>query len=131
MKPPADRVGANARGIFWSLAAVGLFALIYLSGRFTGDVAATVLLYVNLFGALILTVPATLAWRPIPVEPIVAFLCLGPLALLGRTCNLVALRHADVALLAPVRYSGILFGALFGYRSSASGRAHRRGSAAP
>ncbi len=265
MKPPADRVGANARGIFWSLAAVGLFALIYLSGRLTGDVAAalqivwlrfvggtvvmtlwvaastqprqliatprwpvhavralaggaggacaihaathlpvvtssaigllegvfsvalgilllrervapaqwlggglclggaavivfsrtplppaaagnagaalaglagallvsleiiliktlarreraaTVLFYVNLFGALILTVPAMLAWRPIPVELIAAFLCLGPLALLGQTCNLIALRHADVALLAPVRYSWILFGALFGY----------------
>ncbi|BAT58641.1 EamA-like transporter family protein [Variibacter gotjawalensis] len=77
--------------------------------------AMAYLFYVNLFGSLILTVPGLIEWRPIPLTYIAAFLMLGPLAIAGQSCNIMAFRLTDIALLAPVKYTWIVFAALFGF----------------
>ena len=77
--------------------------------------AIAFLLYVNLFGTLLLAIPAFIEWRPIPLSYVAAFLMLGPLAIAGQACNIQAFRLADVSLLGPVKYSWIVFAALFGF----------------
>lgn len=77
--------------------------------------ALAFLLYVNLFGTLLLTIPGLMQWRPIPLSYVLAFLALGPLAIAGQACNIMAYRLADVSLLAPVKYTWIVFAALFGF----------------
>lgn len=74
-----------------------------------------VLFYVNLFGALIMTLPAWLSWsNPAPWH-LALFLLLGPLAISGQACNIKAFRLSDVAVLGPVRYSWIVFALAFGW----------------
>ncbi|MGP9822415.1 DMT family transporter [Salinarimonas sp. NSM] len=76
--------------------------------------ALTVLLYVNLYGSLILMVPALATWSPIALPMAGAFALLGPIAILAQTCNIFAFRRADAAVVGPVRYTWIVFGALYG-----------------
>ena len=39
---------------------------------------------------------------------------MGPIAIIGQLCNIRAFRIADATTLVPVRYSGIIFAAIFG-----------------
>lgn len=73
-----------------------------------------VLLYVNLFGALFFAWPALAAWSTWVPAHLALFLLLGPLAIAAQSCNILALRHCDVAVIAPVRYAWIVFGMAFG-----------------
>lgn len=77
--------------------------------------ATTVLFYVNLFGALLFAPMAYVDWRPVDASQALLFLSLGPIAILAQSCNIFAYRHADVALIAPVRYTWIIFAVIFGY----------------
>jgi drug/metabolite transporter (DMT)-like permease len=77
--------------------------------------ATTVLFYVNLFGALLFAPAAFIYWNPLDVSQVLLFLSLGPIAILAQSCNIFAYRHSDVALLAPVRYTWIIFAVIFGY----------------
>lgn len=74
----------------------------------------TVLFYVNLFGALLFTPMAYIDWHSLNVPRALLFLSLGPVAVLAQTCNIFAYRHSDVALVAPVRYTWIIFAAILG-----------------
>lgn len=73
-----------------------------------------VLLYVNLFGAVFFAWPALAAWSTLVPTHLALFLLLGPLAIAAQSCNILALRHSDVAVIAPVRYVWIVFGMAFG-----------------
>lgn len=73
-----------------------------------------VLLYVNLFGALLFAGPALAAWAALAPAHFALFLLLGPLAIAAQSCNILALRHCDVAVVAPVRYVWVVFGIAFG-----------------
>ena len=77
--------------------------------------AITVLFYVNLFGALLFAPMAYINWQPLDAFAALLFLSLGPIAILAQSCNIFAYRHSDVALVAPVRYTWIIFAVLFGY----------------
>ena len=73
------------------------------------------LLYVNLFGTLLLAIPGFIQWKPIPASYVAAFLALGPLAIAGQACNIMAYRRADVSVLGPIKYTWLVFAALFGW----------------
>jgi drug/metabolite transporter (DMT)-like permease len=77
--------------------------------------AITVLFYVNLFGALLFAPMAYINWQPLDASQALLFLSLGPMAILAQSCNIFAYRHSDVALVAPVRYTWIIFAVIFGY----------------
>ncbi len=75
----------------------------------------TVLFYVNLFGVLLFAAPACYAWRSLDVLSFFGFIALGPIAIFAQFCNINAFRHSDAAIIGPVRYTWLLFGAGFGY----------------
>ena len=77
--------------------------------------AISVLLYVSLFGALIFLFPAIKQWETINWYQAFAFLLLGPIAIAGQLCNIMAFRTSDAAVIGPIRYTWIIWGAAFGW----------------
>ncbi|WP_374427019.1 DMT family transporter [Paracoccus sp. (in: a-proteobacteria)] len=77
--------------------------------------SVSVLFYVSLFGAVIFSVPAAISWNSISLGETGLMLLLGPIALAGQLCNIFAFRRSDAALIGPVRYTWIIWGALFGW----------------
>lgn len=73
---------------------------------------------VNLFGTVVLAIPALLTWRASGWESLL-LLGLGPLAILGQYLNIRANRLAPVSLLAPLGYSSLVFAALIGWAAFA------------
>jgi drug/metabolite transporter (DMT)-like permease len=88
---------------------------ILIKGLARSENTVSVLFYVNLFGALLLGLPALFAWSGQSWLHLAFFLSLGPVAILGQTCNIRALRLTDAAVIGPVRYSWLVFGALYGW----------------
>ena len=79
------------------------------------EVSISVLFYVSLFGSLIFTLPASIEWSPLDFRQALLLLLLGPIALAGQLCNINALRISDAALIGPIRYTWIIWGAFFGW----------------
>ena len=75
----------------------------------------SMLLHVNGFASLMLGCAMLFLW--VPVEPVtLALLCLiGPMAIAGQMCNVMAYRIADAAWLAPFTYASVAFAALIGW----------------
>lgn len=80
----------------------------------TSDRPLVTLVHANVFGMLILLVPAILTWRSTgPIN--LALLCLGPFAILGQYLNIRGFVAARISVLAPVGYSSLIFAALWGW----------------
>lgn len=78
------------------------------------EARGTVLFYVNLFGTIILAWPGLANWRAIPLQWLLVFLMLGPIAILAQLCNINAFRRVDASVVGAIRYAWILYGAVFG-----------------
>ncbi|MGV8951793.1 MAG: DMT family transporter [Cypionkella sp.] len=70
--------------------------------------------HANVFGALLLLVPAVLTWQSLGTVNLL-LLCLGPLAILGQYLNIRAYSLATVSVLAPLSYCSLLFAAVLGW----------------
>ncbi|MEM9330817.1 MAG: DMT family transporter [Pseudomonadota bacterium] len=88
----------------------GLF--ISLLGR--SEKALTVMLYVTVFGILLMIVPASLEWQPVCIKTLLLCLLLGPLGLAGQYCTIRGYRSAPLSIVAPVDYSWLIFSAILG-----------------
>ena len=78
------------------------------------DDALTTLAHANLLGMLVLSVPAALTWQwggPISL----VWIGLGPLAILAQYCTIRGYMLADIAVLAPIKYSALVFAAAIGW----------------
>ena len=75
----------------------------------------TILLYVNFFSMLILSVPAFYSWQAPSYAHMLFFTALGPIAILAQYCWVVAYRLEDVAVVTPINYLWIVFAAILGY----------------
>ncbi|MHA7772723.1 DMT family transporter [Roseibium sp. M-1] len=77
----------------------------------------TILAYVNVFAAILLTGPALwlIVSADLSFNSIAAFAWMGPLAIVGQAFNISAYRRAGAATLAPVYYGTVLMSAAFGY----------------
>lgn len=75
----------------------------------------SVLFYVSLFGSIIFAIPAAMSWSGLNLGEIGIFLLLGPIAIVGQLCNINAFRNSDAALIGPIRYTWIIWGAFFGW----------------
>lgn len=93
------------------LAVEGL--LISILGR--SERALTVMLYVTVFGILLMLGPTILEWRDTGVWVTVFCLALGPLGIAGQYCTIAGYRSAPLSVVAPVDYSWLLFSALLGF----------------
>lgn len=72
------------------------------------------LAHANVFGALLLLLPAVLTWGSVGWVNL-ALLGLGPLAILGQYLNIRGYTSASVSLLAPIGYASLIFAALWGW----------------
>lgn len=77
--------------------------------------AVSVLLYVSIFGTLIFFIPAMRGWVNLDWSAAAVLLLLGPLALAGQLCNILAFRYSDAAIIGPIRYTWIIWGAVLGW----------------
>ncbi|PIL21578.1 hypothetical protein P775_03665 [Puniceibacterium antarcticum] len=79
------------------------------------EASISVLLYVNIFGTIIFAIPAAATWSSMSIAVACLLFMLGPIAILGQICNINALRTSDAALIGPIRYTWIIWGAFFGW----------------
>jgi drug/metabolite transporter (DMT)-like permease len=79
------------------------------------DRPMTVLLHVNIFGLLLLAVPAFVVWRPIPLSDALFYMLLGPLGIGAQYCTIRGYRMADISVVGPVDYSWLVFAAVIGF----------------
>src|SRR5690606_39412515 len=63
---------------------------------------------------IILAWPGLANWRTIPLQWLLIFLMLGPIAILAQLCNINAFRRVDASVVGAIRYAWILYGAVFG-----------------
>ncbi len=73
-----------------------------------------VLLHVNAFGTLLLTVPAVATWQSTSPLDNLPFVLLGPLAVTAQYFVIRGYRIADVVVVGPVDYTWLVFAALIG-----------------
>ena len=92
------------------VAAEGLFIKILA----TSDRPLVTIVHANVFGVLLLLIPAVLTWGSLgPVN--FALLMLGPFAILGQYLTIRANALASVSVLAPLSYSSLIFAAVIGW----------------
>lgn len=77
--------------------------------------SVSVLFYVSLFGSILFAAPAAISWNALTPAATGTLLLLGPIALAGQLCNIFAFRNSDAALIGPIRYTWIIWGAFFGW----------------
>ncbi len=77
--------------------------------------ALTILLHVNLFSMLILSIPAMYVWQTLDIDQLTFFVLLGPIAITAQYCWVKAYSLEDVAVVTPINYTWIIFAAVLGY----------------
>jgi drug/metabolite transporter (DMT)-like permease len=100
-----------------AISGAALFALegVLIKVLSQSDRPMTVLLHVNIFGLMLLAVPAFLAWKPLPLGEAFAYMLLGPLGIAAQYCTIRGYRMADISVVGPVDYSWLVFAALIGF----------------
>lgn len=92
------------------VAAEGLFIKILA----TSDRPLVTIAHANVFGVLLLAIPAALTWGSLGWVNL-ALLLLGPFAILGQFLTIRANELASVSVLAPLSYTSLVFAALIGW----------------
>lgn len=80
----------------------------------TSDRPLVTIAHANVFGVLLLLVPAVLTWGSLGWVNL-ALLLLGPFAILGQYLTIRANALASVSVLAPLSYSSLIFAAFIGW----------------
>ena len=76
--------------------------------------ASRILFKVNLMAATMVFFTGVWFWESLSLQAFLLIVAMGPVAIVGQVCNIRAFRLADATALVPVRYSGIVFAAVFG-----------------
>jgi drug/metabolite transporter (DMT)-like permease len=94
-----------------------LYALvvIMLRARANVDDISVIVFLQSAIPAAILAIPAWLVWRPMTQPDTWRFAMIGALAILGHTLITNAFKRAEAARLAPIHYTILLWGILYGY----------------
>lgn len=101
-------LAAFAQAVTWGGEVVLLRAT---AGR---ESISRILFKVNVLSTVMVLVVGVWFWEELSLQAILLIVAMGPIAILGQACNIRAFRVADATSLVPVRYSGILFAAVFG-----------------
>jgi drug/metabolite transporter (DMT)-like permease len=99
-----------------TISAIGYgLVIVLLRARATIDPLPLIVVLQNIGPALLLAIPAMLVWQtPTPAD-LGLFLVVGLLGVGGHTCLANAFARAEAARLAPVHYTILLWGIVFGY----------------
>ncbi len=94
-----------------------LYALvvIMLRARANVDPISIIVLLQSVLPAAILAIPAWLVWQPVTRADVGRFAIVGLLAIAGHTLIANAFKRAQAARLAPIHYTILLWGILYGY----------------
>ena len=76
--------------------------------------AVRFLLPINIFGAIVLAVPAFIFWTPLDSSHMLVLLAMGPMAVLAQLLSVQALRWARLDVVVPFRYSSVPFAVIIG-----------------
>ena len=100
--------------------AVGAALLFAIEGTLIKHLAGhekpmVLLLHVNVFGMLLLAIPAWLSWKSIPVSDMLLYAALGPIGVFAQYCTIRGYSIADISIVGPVDYSWLIFASLIGY----------------
>ncbi len=110
----AEGAWLGAAAVFVSAILYGLI-IVLLRHRATKDPLAMIVLFQNVGPAVLLAVPAALVWVTPGPSDLMLFVFVGALAVLGHTCLATAFARAEAARLAPVHYTVLAWGTLYGY----------------
>ncbi|MEL6170941.1 MAG: DMT family transporter [Pseudomonadota bacterium] len=86
--------------------------LIALLGR--RETAWTVMLYVTVYGFLIMAPLAWIYWQAMPLQVAIFCMLLGPVSLLAQYGTIRGYREAPLTVVAPIDYAWIVFSVLLG-----------------
>lgn len=115
--------GPGTAGAGWAIGGViAAFAqavtwggeVVLLRATASRESASRILFKVNLMAAIMVFVTGVWFWESLSMEAFLLIIAMGPVAIVGQLCNIRAFRIADATTLVPVRYSGIVFAAVFG-----------------
>ncbi len=115
--------GPGTAGAGWAIGGViAAFAqavtwggeVVLLRATASRESASRILFKVNLMAAIMVFVTGVWFWESLNMEAFLLIIAMGPVAIVGQLCNIRAFRIADATTLVPVRYSGIVFAAVFG-----------------
>jgi drug/metabolite transporter (DMT)-like permease len=79
------------------------------------DRPMVVLVYVNVFGLMMLSIPAFIFWKPLPLADMLCYMLLGPLGIAGQYCTIRGYSMAKISIVGPVDYAWLVFAALIGF----------------
>lgn len=79
------------------------------------DRPMVLLVHVNLFGILLLALPAWMAWKPLPLSDLLLYAALGPIGVFAQYCTIRGYGMADISIVGPVDYSWLIFASLIGF----------------
>jgi drug/metabolite transporter (DMT)-like permease len=100
--------------------AIGAALLFAFEGTLIKHLAArerpmVLLIHVNLFGMLLLAIPAYMAWKPLPWSDMLIYTALGPFGVFAQYCTIRGYGMADISIVGPVDYSWLIFASLIGF----------------
>ncbi|MBO6949606.1 MAG: DMT family transporter [Rhodospirillales bacterium] len=112
-------VGAAGWAVLGVLAAFGQAVtwggeVVLLRATAARESASRILFKVNILAAIMVLVIGVWFWDDMNMDTFLLIAAMGPVAIVGQVCNIRAFRIADATSLVPVRYTGILFAAIFG-----------------
>jgi len=101
-------LAAFAQAITWGA------EVVFLKATATRDRASRILFIVNVAASVMVLATGVWFWESLMIEVILLVAAMGLIAILGQICNIRAFRLTSATNLVPVRYSGIVFVAIFG-----------------
>ncbi len=102
-------VAAFAQAVAWG------GEVVLLRATASRDRASRMLFQVNIAAAAMILVAGVWFWESLSLQTFLLITAMGPIAIIGQLCNIRAFRLANATQLVPVRYSGIIFAAVFGF----------------
>ncbi|MEQ8321285.1 MAG: DMT family transporter [Rhodospirillales bacterium] len=104
----AGVLAAFAQAIAWG------GEVVLLRATAARESASRILFKVNVMAAAMVLVVGAVYWESLSLDAFLLIVAMGPIAIIGQLLNIYAFRLANATALVPVRYSGIIFAAIFG-----------------
>jgi drug/metabolite transporter (DMT)-like permease len=96
--------------------------VVFLKATATRDRASRILFIVNVTASVMVLATGVWFWESLTIEVILLVAAMAPIAIFGQICNIRAFRLTSAINLVPLRYSGIVFAAIFGILFFMNGR---------
>ncbi len=116
-EPSSDLAFYLTPGALAALFGAAIWGLESVVIRYTAerDRIERTLFVVNAAASLLVLLPALLVWQPMSLQSAAVLALMGPLAILTQVSNMRAFRAARASLLAPVRYTAVIFALFVGF----------------